>query len=239
MKKLIKKVIPKKFHRILINIRKPFIKDYKKSYSQSGEDMILNTILAYVERGFYVDIGANNPTSQSNTHYFYKKGWQGINIDALPGSMKKFRKMRPRDINLEIPISDREEKLNYFMFSESFYNSFLEESSILYKDILIEKKQLATKKLSWVLDNYLTNREIDFMTIDVEGMDFQVLKSNDWTKYRPKVLVIELFANEIASVESKEISNYLNTKGYSLYCFSPTNIFFIENEFYNLRFKNN
>jgi FkbM family methyltransferase len=238
MKQLIKKIIPKKFHRTLDFIRKPFIQDYKKSYSQSGEDMILNTILCDVRRGFYVDVGANNPTIQSNTHFFYKKGWYGINIDALPGSMKIFNRMRPRDINLEVPISDKEEKLIYFMFSPSFYNSFLEESAVLLKDKLIGKKKLTTKTLSWVLDNYSTNREIDFMTIDVEGLVFQVLKSNNWIKYRPKVLVIELFANEIESIQGDMISTFLEKNGYSLYCFSPTNIFYIENEFSKVRFQN-
>lgn len=236
MKQLIKKIIPKKFHRTLNFIRKPFLQEYKKSYSQSGEDMILNTILCDVRKGFYVDVGANNPTIYSNTHFFYKKGWCGINIDALPGSMKIFNRMRPRDINLEIPISDKEEKLNYFMFSPSFYNSFLEESAVLFKDKLIETKELTTKKLSWVLDNFFTNRVIDFMTIDVEGLDFQVLKSNNWIKYRPKVLVIELFSNEIESIKGNMISTFLEENGYSLYCFSPTNIFFIENEFSKVRF---
>ena len=134
MKQLIKKIIPEKFHWILKFIYKPFTHEYKKSYSQSGEDMILNTILCDLKKGFYVDVGANNPTIQSNTHFFYKKGWCGINIDALPGSMRIFNLIRPRDINLEIPISDKEKKLNYFMFSSSFFNSFLEESAVLYKD---------------------------------------------------------------------------------------------------------
>jgi hypothetical protein len=71
------------------------------SYSQSGEDMILDTIFYNQPKGTYIDIGANNPYVQSNTHFFYKKGWRGINIDALPGSMNKFRKVRPKDINIE------------------------------------------------------------------------------------------------------------------------------------------
>jgi hypothetical protein len=118
---------------------------YKKSYSQSGEDLILNTILGNLKSRFYVDIGANNPTVQSNTHFFYKKGWNGINVDALPGSMKIFKRIRPRDINLEIPISDIEENKMYYMFSPSFYNSFLEESVILYKDMLIGQKSYQPK----------------------------------------------------------------------------------------------
>ena len=151
--------------------------------------------------------------------------------------MKVFDRIRSRDINLEIPISDTEDELNYYLFKPSFYNSFLEESSVLHKDLLIGKKELLTKRLSNVLDDYLNGRAIDFMTVDVEGFDFNVLKSNNWDKYRPKVILFELFTNNIESIQSNEISLFLNEKGYSLYCFSPTNIFFIENEFYKERFK--
>ena len=200
--------------------------------------MILNAILSGVELGFYVDVGANNPTELSNTHFFYKKGWNGINIDALPGSMKKFNRLRRRDINLEIPISDRQEILKYYMFSCSFYNSFSEETAIKQKDRLIGTKELRTEKLSVIFDKYLKNREIDFLTVDVEGLDFQVIKSNDWTKYRPKLIIVELNGHGIESVSENEISKFLAEKGYSFYSFSINNIFYIENEFYKIRYPN-
>ena len=91
--------------------------------------------------------------------------------------------------------------------------------------------------MSTVLDDHLKGRAIDFMTIDVEGFDFNVLKSNNWDKYRPKVILFELFSNDVESIKSNEMSLFLNQNGYSLYCFSPTNIFFIENEFYKVRFQ--
>lgn len=133
MKLFIKKVVPKKFHSMISSL---ISKHYKRSYSQSGEDMILDTIFCEIRKGTYIDVGANNPTIQSNTYYFYKKGWSGINIDALPGSMKKFNFVRPRDINIEFPISDKEEVLVYYMFSPSLYNTFIEEKSIYHKDTL-------------------------------------------------------------------------------------------------------
>src|SRR5436190_1113396 len=194
MKEFIKKLIPKNYHeKISSIILTHFRNNYKKSYAQSGEDMILDNIFFDVQKGIYVDVGANNPTLQSNTCYFYKKGWSGLNIDALPGSMKIFNKMRSRDINLEIAVSDKEQTLKYFLFKPSFYNSFNEDQAVLHKEKLIKSINLQTKKLSWILDNYLHNNEIDFLTIDVEGLDFSILKSNDWVKYRPKVIVAELF----------------------------------------------
>lgn len=233
MKTIIKRLVPNQFHEILY---KTFIRQYKKSYSQSGEDMILNTIFNKVKKGFYVDIGANNPTMQSNTHFFYKKGWSGINIDALPGSMRKFNQLRHRDTNLEISISDSLEPLNYYMFSSSFFNTFSKEVADSRKDKLIQIKNIQTKKLSYVLNKYLDNKEIDFMSIDVEGFEIEVLKSNDWNKYRPKVIVLELFVNESESFENITLKTFLNSNGYFKFFSTPTNAFFIDKEYCNIRF---
>ncbi|HIB94217.1 MAG TPA: SAM-dependent methyltransferase, partial [Candidatus Lambdaproteobacteria bacterium] len=93
-------------------------------FSQEGEDVILRRIFEDQKNGFYIDIGAHHPKRFSNTYYFYDRGWEGINIDATPGSMKIFQKFRPRDINLEIAISEKEQQLTYFMFNEPALNSF-------------------------------------------------------------------------------------------------------------------
>ena len=154
------------------------------------------------------------PCIQSNTHFFYKKGWSGINIDALPGSMKQFKRVRSRDINLEIPISDKEETLLYYMFSPSFYNSFSIEQAHIYKKFLVGTKEIPTKTLSQVLDKYLGNDLIDFLSIDVEGWDLKVLKSNNWEKYSPKVIVIEFFVQSKNYITETEIGRYLIERGY-------------------------
>ena len=237
MKSLLRKYVPLEARKRIFEMRTFFKAKFKRSYSQSGEDMILNTILSKVRNGVYVDVGANNPTVQSNTRFFYEKGWSGINIDALPGSMKRFKRYRSRDINLEIPISDTEEELTYYMFSSSFYNSFSAEAADRYKDKLIGKMPLQTKRLSWVLQNYLKDREIDFMSIDVEGLDFQVLKSNDWVRYRPKVILFESHAYDNGFLRDNELGQFLTDNGYHFFCFSPTNVFYIENEFAKSRFE--
>jgi FkbM family methyltransferase len=230
--------IPKKY---LKSIYRFFIqpKAYMQSYSQSGEDLILNTIFYDENRGTYIDIGANNPTIQSNTHFFYKKGWRGINIDALPGSMRPFKKIRPKDINLEIPISDKIEVLKYYMFSCSFFNTFSSEVVQNCGQKCINTIELKTEKLSNILDKYLVNNKIDFMTVDVEGWDLLVLKSNDWVKYRPKVVLIEYpVSNNPSEICTSEIGNYLIDKGYLFLCNTIAVYFFIDSFFYNERFGN-
>ena len=208
--------------------------DYKKCYAQSGEDMILNTILCDVKKGFYVDVGANNPVVASNTHFFYRKKWSGINIDAMPRSMHIFNKKRKKDINIEVPISDEPSELTFYMFSQSSYNSFLKEAAVLHKDKLIKTEKLYTQKLSDVLFKYNV-KDIDFLSVDVEGFDLKVLKSNNWEKYRPKVIVVEHFAYE-SNPEISEIGQYLTKKNYKYYCNTSTNAFFLEKTFLKSRY---
>src|SRR5262249_32770188 len=105
--KFLKKYLPRPLYRKLLNIKGKLLGEFAtKSYSQEGEDMILNRIFGEKKSGFYVDVGAYHPKRFSNTYFFYKKGWRGINIDAMPGSMKPFNAKRNRDINVETPVSD-------------------------------------------------------------------------------------------------------------------------------------
>jgi FkbM family methyltransferase len=149
--------------------------------------------------GFYIDIGAHDPVRFSNTQYFYEKGWRGINIDATPNSMKKFDILRPEDINLECAISDKDENLVYYCFEESALNSFdavLSERRIKDNWKLKEKVTIQTQSINSILEEYLPpGQQIDFIDIDIEGMELQVLKTFDFEKYAPKYFLIEDLEN--------------------------------------------
>ena len=106
-----------------------------------------------------------------------------------------------------------------------------------YDGRYIQTKIIRTKKLGWVFDNYLGDRKIDFLTVDVEGFDLNVLMSNDWYKYRPKVIVIENFVGNTEKTREQNIARYLNEKGYLFYCNSPTNHFYIEKEYLKNKLK--
>ena len=114
MKKIINKILPNSFKELIRSVKKKYIDGggyWLKSYSQEGEDIILARIFGKQQNGFYVDVGAHHPYRFSNTYFFYKRGWKGINIDAMPGSMKIFNKYRPRDKNIEAGISDTKKKI--------------------------------------------------------------------------------------------------------------------------------
>jgi len=202
-----------------------------KSYSQEGEDMILRRLFETQQTGFYIDVGAHHPKRFSNTYFFYKKGWQGINIDAMPGSMEIFKKLRPRDINIEKAISDRNQVLTYYAFNEPALNGFSKELSEErdghneYK--IIFKADLETAPLSEILDIYLPeNQNIDFMSIDVEGFDLMVLKSNDWEKFSPKFVVVEILESSLNEIETSEITRFLKQFSYIIYAKCVNTVFF-------------
>jgi FkbM family methyltransferase len=204
-----------------------------KCFSQEGEDMVLLRFFENKADGFYVDIGAHHPIRFSNTYLFYLKGWKGINVDAMPGSMEVFKQVRPRDINVEVPISDKEQELLYYIFNEKALNTFsaqeAQKKDGLHGYRIVEQKSLKTRTLSSLLDEYLPDKqEIDFFTIDVEGLDYQVLKSNNWEKYRPTFILVEDLARRGIKnlIDESEIYQMLSEKGYDLISKTVNTLFF-------------
>ena len=168
-------------------------------FSQGGEDAILQNIFRKQMdsgyKGFYIDVGAFHPYRDSNTYLFYRNGWQGINIDATPNSMAAFNKIRPRDVNLECGVGEVDGIMEYYIVSDnSTMNSFSKEG-LIHNGMLTEVTKTIPVKV-FTLKNILEKHnsrftEIDFITIDVEGLDYEVLNSNDWLKYKPKIIATE------------------------------------------------
>ena len=223
MKKLLNSMMSLKIKTALIEIKNIYLDGYAlKSYSQEGEDMILCRIFAKNSTGFYIDVGAHHPRRFSNTYFFYKRGWRGINIDAMPNSMSLFNKIRSRDINLEVPISDKKQKLKYYMFNEPALNGFSKElaekrdGKSNYK--IISERDMETSTLEEILEKYLpSGQEIDFMSIDVEGLDLQVLKSNNWERFRPKFVLVEILGSSIKEIANSKEYKYLSGFEYEIF----------------------
>ena len=191
-------------------------RDYAKSFSQCGEDMIVKYYLPK-QKGFYVDVGAYHPIHLSNTNHFYNLGWRGINIDATKEAIDVFNKKRPKDVNLNICIGLEDGRdISFFRFEARELNTFREDQleNIFthhgQKPIAVDKMKL--RSLASVLDEYLPQaEEIDLLTIDAEGADEEILRSNNWQKYKPKVIVIEnavTIEDFIKSDIYKTISNF-------------------------------
>jgi FkbM family methyltransferase len=192
-----------------------------KSYSQEGEDMILRRLFGLKSDGFYVDVGAHHPRRYSNTNFFYKLGWSGINIEPNPDAMRVFRSGRRRDINLELGVSDRAGLLKYHVFEEPALNTFdeavaksrLENTPYKLKNIV----DVRVERLDDILtENLPRGREIDFLSIDVEGLDFKVLQSNDWQRFRPKCVIVEALGSPLEHIKESAVYLYMVRQGYEL-----------------------
>lgn len=189
----------------------------EKVFSQDGEEIYLKTIFANKEKGFYVDIGANHPFRFSNTRWAYERGWNGINIEPDKQCHELLKRMRKRDVNLRVGISEMDEDKEFYVFQESALNTFdKKEAEIVsalnrYGNYEITKCQC--RRLETVFEVHEI-QYIDFMDIDVEGMEMSVLQSINWDKVEIKVILVEQKNINIEELISSDIYKFLKDKGY-------------------------
>lgn len=167
------------------------------SYAQNREDVILSGFFAPDKTGFYVDVGAHDPVTDSVTKYFYDRGWTGINIEPLPEYHERLVAARPRDTNLRIAVAEQKGTASLREYTNGTGLSTLSDATKrtlaagdeavarTYRDFTVDTLPLKSIFKSHDVIN------ISFMKVDVEGYEYPVLKSNDWKKYRPEVLCIE------------------------------------------------
>jgi len=166
----------------------------KGSYSQRGEDLLSDRLLGGKVAGYYVDVGANDPVRYNNTMRFYRRGWSGINIEPDPDSFVRLERTRPRDLNLNIGIGLEDRKMPFFRFFPQSYSTFSEPEAERNRRCgfaLVETIDLPVRRLDEVLDEYRGDKPIDLISVDTEGFDLYVLRSNDWGRFRPTVVVID------------------------------------------------
>lgn len=193
-----------------------------RSWSQEGEDLILQRLFAGRTSGFYVDVGAHHPTRFSNTYIFYRMGWSGVNIDAQPGSMKLFRRLRPRDINIETGVHEVPGEMQYFVFNEPALNGFSRELSVA-KDSddtrhkIVDEIPVPVRPLGEILSELDLPAEIDFLSVDVEGLDLPVLRSNNWEKFKPEVVLAEIRNSSLDELANDPTAQYMAEQGYGIF----------------------
>lgn len=198
----------------------------KRSYAQSGEDIIADMEMGRKKKGVYVDVGAFHPKLFSNTYLFYKRGWSGVVIEPRPEAQKDFEKCRPRDKFVGMGVGKKKDVLEYYEFRDGAANTFSKEQA--EKNIeeagrkMIKKVNVAVMPLRDILSSCgLEGTTIDLMSVDVEGMDLEVLESNDWKKFRPKLLICEDLEFDFMNPKSSGVVKYLMGIGYTLVAKTP------------------
>lgn len=163
-------------------------------YSQCGEDRILKSLFPG-PTGFYVDVGAYDPRHFSNTAHFYGIGWAGINVEPSPVRFTRFPVERPRDINLNVGVAEASGTLNFYRMEPDTLSTFSEATARSYSAFehhrVAEVIPVPVLRLRDIFEKHAPNRAIDFLSVDTEGLEKEVLGSNDWTRFRPVSLLIE------------------------------------------------
>jgi len=191
----------------------------RKTYSQDLEDIFINEYFKNKNCGFYIDIGCYHPIKYSNTALLYNRGWKGINIDMNSTSIDLFNIARNRDINICSAISSTNKQVTQFIdHSYSPVNTIDKKfSDIISKKLSIKpfiEKKIQTYTLSQVLKKYkVLINQVDFLNIDVEAHDYEVLKGIDFVKIKPKIICIEI-ENFSSKLNFEKINNYLKKYDY-------------------------
>ena len=192
----------------------------KKTYSMNGEDIFINNYFKN-KMGFYVDVGAYHPLELSNTCLLYKRGWGGINIDINALSIDYFNFLRPNDVNINIAASNKKTiKTIYYQKKKSPLNTLKIKQAKKMFIGNIKKSKVKSETLTTIIDNTkFKGKKINFLNIDTEGSDLEILKKLNFKKYKPELICVELvdsFNPNSKIIKKNKIYKFLVRKKYKL-----------------------
>jgi FkbM family methyltransferase len=228
-------------------ISKLFSKDYKISYSQCGEDLIVDFICQAlkIEKPSYLDIGAHHPTYLSNTYLFYQRGCQGVCIEPDPTLCAEIKRVRKRDACLNIGVGLSEgaagaAEADFFIMTTRTLNTFSREEAERYQSYgrnRIEKvMRIPLVKIGSVIKDHFKSRP-NFVSLDVEGYDLAVLKTFDFDAVRPEIFCIETVTYTEDNSEEKipEIVDLMTAQGYMPWADTFINTIFVDRKVWENR----
>lgn len=213
---------------------------FQRSFSQSGEDVIIYWLTKTLElkKFSWIDIGAHDPQYLSNTALFYRKGFRGINIEGDPSLIKEFHRKRPKDINLNILISDKSGKQDFYIIDPPTLNTLSEAEALRYKELgytIKDKIEVESMTISEVIYKYCQGVFPDFLSLDAEGWDFEILKKIEWEKSFPKIICVEIaphsstVKDNFGYMKDNEMTKYILDKDYFIAAYTGTNTIFVKN----------
>ena len=224
----------------ILSLLKKKFKSNKKSYSFGSVDLLINYYFKNKQKGIYLDVGCQHPISNNNTYLLYKKGWSGINIDLDLKSIQLFNLARSRDININAAVSSGKFTKDLFFYHDKSAINTIEKKIAAYQSAKVkEVRTVVTKTLNDILKDYLVNK-VDYLNIDVEGHEIDVLNGFDINKFSPEIISIEFLDlkmkklefknNNLNNVLNSSIYKYMTKNGYGLINWNHADLIFINNK---------
>ena len=177
-----------------------------------GLDVVIKDIFKNKKKGIYIDVGCHHPLINNHTYLLYKNGWRGINVDLDFSSIDMFNYFRPDDCNKLKAVSNIKGFTKFYFFhNRAPKNTISKKSSKgakLIKRIETDTLDNIIKKSKFLI------KKIDFLSIDVEGNELNVLKGLNFKKYKPKVVVLEFIDPSIKEFYGHKIENIMSSKIY-------------------------
>ena len=210
------------------------------TYAQHGEDLIFLNIfyLIGIRQPSYIDVGAYHPLNISNTALLYKKGCRGINIEANPNLIGEFLVQRPEDVNLNIGIGPEPGRFKFYCIDQwSGRNTFdklvAEEFVSLHPQFQIQQViDIDVTTLNEVVERYASGKFPNLLTIDVEGLDYEILAATQFEKSRPEIICTETLSGGDHE-DAVRFAHLLGSKGYRQYFRTLGNSIFVTNEVFD------
>lgn len=227
----------------MINIFKKKVKSVKKSYSQCGEDVIVDFIreALKINTFSYLDIGANDPITINNTYLFYRKGFKGVCVEPDPILYDRLRRARKGDVCLNAGIGTKAEKeADFYMMTVNTLNTFSRAEADRYQSYgnckIAKTIKVPLISINSVIDQYLTPYP-NFVSLDIEGLDFEIIKTFDFSRFRPEIFCIETLTYTTDNTENKikKLIDYVTDNGYMLYADTYINSIFVEKNIWKNR----
>lgn len=205
------------------------------TYAQNREDVVLARAFAGRHKGFYIDVGAEDPMAFSVTKHFYDLGWRGINIEPTPSSFAALERERPHDVNLRVGLADFEGTATLFEgppdnHGSSTFDARLAEDLAAHGAVVQEIPDVPITTLAHVCKEWVGDREVDFLKIDVEGMESAVIAGADWDRWRPRVVIVEAVVPNTTTPSHHDWEPALLDAGYVCTLFDGLNRFYARSD---------
>jgi FkbM family methyltransferase len=202
------------------------------TYAQNFEDLMLWRALNQINQGFYIDLGASEPVDDSVTMAFYERGWHGINIEPAPGAFSRLQKARPRDINLNLAVGDRDGEQAFYLvdggnglstLDPTMRDTFAEEGRT------IETVCIPVRRLADICREYVKG-DVHFLKIDIEGGEKAALQGADLETWRPWIIVVEATVANTTIPTHEQWESLLLEHRYSMVYADGLNRFYLAEE---------